>query len=83
MMLPAYGGQESDCITRASHTFPQGMTGPLSNTQHRDGQGFDIDTTAWGMGLRNLRERVESLGGMLQIESTPGDGTTVRATFPA
>jgi hypothetical protein len=37
MMLPAYGGQESDCISRASRTFAGRMTGPLSNTQHRDG----------------------------------------------
>jgi signal transduction histidine kinase len=48
-----------------------------------DGQGFDVDMTTWGMGLRNLRERVESLGGVLQIESTPGEGTTVRATLPS
>ena len=48
-----------------------------------DGRGFDVDTTTWGMGLRNLRERAESLGGKLEIESTAGDGTTVRATFPS
>jgi signal transduction histidine kinase len=48
-----------------------------------DGQGFDLDVTSWGMGLNNLRERVESLGGVLQVESTPGEGTTVRATFPS
>jgi signal transduction histidine kinase len=48
-----------------------------------DGRGFDVDMTTWGMGLSNLRERVESLGGVLQVESTPGEGTTVRATFPS
>ncbi|HJY32965.1 MAG TPA: GAF domain-containing sensor histidine kinase [Actinomycetota bacterium] len=48
-----------------------------------DGRGFDVDTTTWGMGLRNLRERTESLGSMLEIESTAGEGTTVRATFPS
>jgi len=48
-----------------------------------DGRGFDVDTTSWGMGLRNLRERVESLGGVLVVESTPGEGTTVRATLPS
>jgi signal transduction histidine kinase len=47
-----------------------------------DGRGFDVNMTSWGMGLRNLRERVESLGGTLQVESTPGEGTTVRASFP-
>jgi signal transduction histidine kinase len=48
-----------------------------------DGRGFDVDMTTWGMGLSNLRQRVESLGGLLQVESTPGEGTTVRATFPS
>ncbi|HEX6580770.1 MAG TPA: GAF domain-containing sensor histidine kinase [Actinomycetota bacterium] len=48
-----------------------------------DGRGFDVGVTSWGMGLRNLRERVESLGGVLQVDSTPGEGTTVRATFPS
>jgi two-component system, NarL family, sensor histidine kinase DevS len=46
-----------------------------------DGRGFDVDATTEGMGLANLRERAESLGGRLEVESTPGDGTTVRATF--
>ena len=48
-----------------------------------DGRGFDVDLTSWGMGLTNLRERVESLGGSLEIESVPGEGTTVRASFPS
>jgi signal transduction histidine kinase len=48
-----------------------------------DGRGFDVDLTSWGMGLTNLQERVESLGGELQIDSTPGEGTTVRATLPS
>jgi signal transduction histidine kinase len=47
-----------------------------------DGRGFDVGTTTPGMGLRNLRERAESIGGKLEIQSTPGDGTTVRASFP-
>jgi signal transduction histidine kinase len=48
-----------------------------------DGQGFEVDLTTWGMGLQNLEERVGSLGGIFQIRSTPGEGTTVRATFPS
>src|SRR4051812_12830963 len=31
-MLFSYGEQESDCISRASRTFAQTTTGPLSNT---------------------------------------------------
>jgi signal transduction histidine kinase len=48
-----------------------------------DGRGFDTETTSRGMGLRNLRERAESLGGVLEIDSTSGEGTTVRATLPS
>jgi signal transduction histidine kinase len=48
-----------------------------------DGRGFDVEVTRSGMGLQNLQERVGSLGGVFQIESTPGEGTTVRATLPS
>jgi signal transduction histidine kinase len=48
-----------------------------------DGRGFDVDMTTWGMGLRNLKERVEALGGSFDIQSTPGEGTTVRASLPS
>jgi signal transduction histidine kinase len=48
-----------------------------------DGHGFDVDTTTPGMGLRNLRDRAESLGGKLEVLSRPGEGTTVRATIPS
>jgi signal transduction histidine kinase len=48
-----------------------------------DGRGFDVETTTWGMGLRNLRERAESLGGTLEVATTPREGTTVRATLPS
>jgi signal transduction histidine kinase len=35
-----------------------------------------------GSGLRGLADRVEALGGRLQVESPPGSGTTVRARVP-
>jgi signal transduction histidine kinase len=35
------------------------------------------------MGLSNLRKRVASLDGRVEIESEAGKGTTVRATLPA
>jgi signal transduction histidine kinase len=47
-----------------------------------DGQGFDVELTTWGMGLQNLGERVGSLGGTFHVDSTPGEGTTVRAILP-
>ncbi len=47
-----------------------------------DGRGFDPDVAAGGHGLPNLRERAAALGGQAEISSTPGQGTTVRATIP-
>ncbi|HET6547357.1 MAG TPA: PAS domain S-box protein, partial [Solirubrobacter sp.] len=35
-----------------------------------------------GTGLRGLADRVEALGGRLEIESPPGEGTTLRASIP-
>ena len=35
-----------------------------------------------GDGLRGLVDRVEALGGALEVDSPTGHGTRVRATFP-
>jgi signal transduction histidine kinase len=48
-----------------------------------DGRGFDVARPVSGMGLTNLRERVDALHGSLEVASTPGKGTTIRATFRA
>ena len=48
-----------------------------------DGEGFDPSRSYPGhFGLPSMRERVESGGGELQIESRPGEGTTVRIRVP-
>jgi signal transduction histidine kinase len=45
-----------------------------------DGTG-GADLSA-GSGLRGLADRVDALGGSLEVESAPGRGTTVRASLP-
>jgi two-component system, NarL family, sensor histidine kinase DevS len=48
-----------------------------------DGRGFDpTSTDGRGQGLPNLRARTKALAGRIDIESTPGAGTTVRITIP-
>jgi signal transduction histidine kinase len=48
-----------------------------------DGKGFDVDgVPSLGLGLVSMRERVESVGGILEIASTPGSGTRLRVTIP-
>jgi signal transduction histidine kinase len=48
-----------------------------------DGRGFDpAASTPEGLGLANLRSRVERLGGELAIDSGTGSGTTIRVRLP-
>jgi signal transduction histidine kinase len=35
-----------------------------------------------GSGLRGLTDRIEALGGQLELSSPPGAGTTLRAEIP-
>jgi signal transduction histidine kinase len=46
-----------------------------------DGRGFDLGAVK-PSGLRGLEDRVEALGGRLQVSSRPGHGTTVSASLP-
>jgi signal transduction histidine kinase len=47
-----------------------------------DGKGIANGEVRQRFGLRGIRERVELVGGELEIESAPGEGTTVRAALP-
>jgi signal transduction histidine kinase len=47
-----------------------------------DGRGFDVSTTIRGNGLTNMEDRLDALGGTLQIASSPGSGTTLHAILP-
>lgn len=47
-----------------------------------DGQGFDPQQTSGGMGLGNIRERVAAVGGTMDVESAPGQGTLLRVLVP-
>jgi signal transduction histidine kinase len=50
-----------------------------------DGSGFDLAVTARTsrrLGLASMRERAETLGGTLQVDTAPGAGTTVTLEVP-
>jgi PAS domain S-box-containing protein len=47
-----------------------------------EGQGFEPERPTQGFGLVSLRNRIESLGGSLAIESVEGQGTICRITLP-
>jgi len=47
-----------------------------------DGRGFDPSQLHAGNGVKNMRQRIEELGGTLKISSRAGFGTTLTAEFP-
>jgi signal transduction histidine kinase len=57
--------------------------GGVRLTVEDDGDGFDPSAvSADHLGLRIMRERLERVGGALQVDSAPGRGTTITATWP-
>lgn len=55
----------------------------LSLTISDDGPGFDPAAIGTGSGLTNMRDRVDSAGGTLDLDSEPGRGTRLRVVIPS
>jgi signal transduction histidine kinase len=47
-----------------------------------DGKGFHPDRISSGSGLQGMIDRLEALGGHLDVQSAPGRGTTVTGRIP-
>lgn len=47
-----------------------------------DGKGFDVATTPTGAGCHNMSDRLEALDGHLEIQSAPGEGTSIIGRLP-
>jgi len=73
--------KHSSATTMAVHL--SGASGGVTVTIADNGVGFDVDT-AWrkGIGLSSISERVDEIGGALEIQSRPGAGTRLTATVP-
>ena len=48
-----------------------------------DGAGFDPSATGYGTGLQGMNDRLEALGGTLDVRSALGEGTTIAGRVPA
>jgi signal transduction histidine kinase len=47
-----------------------------------DGKGIDLESGGDGYGLVGMRERIDLVGGSLEIEPGPAGGTSIRALIP-
>ena len=61
----------------------RGTSGGVVLSVVDDGVGFDV-RAAWGkgLGLISMAERLEPLGGALEVRSAPGEGARVEAVVP-
>jgi signal transduction histidine kinase len=47
-----------------------------------DGVGFDAAKTGYGTGLQGMADRLDALGGAIDVRSAEGSGTTVTGVMP-
>jgi signal transduction histidine kinase len=60
----------------------QAQDGTLRFTVSDDGAGYDARHTPLGSGLRNMADRLAALGGRLEVQSAPGQGTSIIGHLP-
>ena len=65
-------------VTITLERGPQGIAFSIID----NGTGFDVGKQSDGIGLLNMHDRIDAIGGTLKIISSPGRGTTVRGTLP-
>jgi signal transduction histidine kinase len=63
-------------------TLAQSPDGHLRFAVADDGRGFDPHATGYGTGLQGIADRLAVLDGALDVQSTPGGGTTVAGRVP-
>ena len=69
--------------TRADVEIDVLSSGEVRLTIQDDGRGFASDEVRTGAGLANMRDRVDAVGGVLELYSEPGGGTRVDILVPA
>jgi signal transduction histidine kinase len=74
--------------TSSADVLLQHVDGRMVLTVHDDGIGFETESVGWidgdrGMGLVSMRERAALIGGTLEIETAPNQGTTIIISAPA
>ena len=47
-----------------------------------DGRGFDRSAISYGTGLQGMADRLDAIGGSIDVDSAPGSGTTVIGRLP-
>jgi signal transduction histidine kinase len=67
--------------TRAEVSLAQ-IDGHLRFAVVDDGTGFDTAETSYGTGVQGMADRLDAIGGALQVVSRKGGGTTIEGQIP-
>ena len=67
--------------TRAEVLLAQ-ADGELTFEVSDDGDGFDPAQTGYGTGLQGMADRLDAIGGTLNVHSQPGKGAQVTGRVP-
>jgi signal transduction histidine kinase len=67
--------------TRAEVRLAQ-TSGELTFEIIDDGAGFDPAKTGYGTGLQGMADRLDALGGRIDVRSARGSGTTITGVVP-
>ncbi len=57
--------------------------GALRFSVEDDGVGFDPSAIVYGTGLQGMSDRLDAIGGTLEVRSAPGEGTAISGRIPA
>ncbi|MDP9297394.1 MAG: sensor histidine kinase, partial [Actinomycetota bacterium] len=58
------------------------VRGELTFEVEDDGVGFDASSTGYGTGLQGMADRLDALGGRIDVRSVRGSGTTITGVVP-
>ncbi len=80
----------SEAITNAAKHAPgrqvfvnlSRSNGDLLFSVRDQGEGFDRTTIKAGSGLRNMSDRLDAVGGVIELDSAPGRGTRISGRVP-
>jgi two-component system sensor histidine kinase UhpB len=88
VQLVVYRVAQEALSNAARHSEAQHVTVTLSRSNGSvelevadDGSGFAFDRSEAGLGIAGMRERALLIGASLNVESRPGQGTTVKLTI--
>ena len=84
LLLPRGAQQRGEvrrCVTRRRSDW-RATDGELRFEVADDGRGFDRSVTSYGTGLQGMADRLDAIGGSIEVDSAPGAGDEGGRTPP-